>query len=269
MVQDPLAGSGYPSPHLCSRPSKRTMNEPATTVFCAVWSEDPNRHALVRGHLENLLAQTRPVEIVYVFDSGDRPPEGLSAQTVVVNSPIGIYEAWNVALSLCRTEFVMNLNLDDRLAPDAIELLEREMSASGANLIGGDWKICFTQDETDAVAAVAPASTAPFRPEWPPTHGVPARLGSGTGERGTFGPATIWRLDCHRVIPRYPYRTTDNTPIRSISDALWWRMLQRIDPQSLRRLPFIIGNYHSHPGDQAEFRLGDESALLGSSISVI
>ena len=245
------------------------MSKAITTVFCAVWSGDPNRHALVQGHLENLRAQTRPVEIIYVFDNGDPTPPGLSAQTVVVNAPIGIYEAWNVALSLCRTEFVMNLNLDDRLAPDAVEVLEREMSASGANLIGGDWQICFTQSDTDAVAPVCPASTTSFRPDWPPVPNLPTRLGSGTGERGTFGPATIWRLDCHTVLPRYPYRTSDNTPIKSVSDTIWWNMLLRLDPQKIRRLPFIIGNYHSHPADQAEFRLNDEMALLQGEISLI
>ncbi len=235
-----------------------------TTVFCAVWSKDPNRHALIKQHQSNLLAQTKPVDIVYVFDDGDLPPEGLVARTISVGSPLGIYEAWNVALSMCRTEFVMNLNLDDRLAPDAVERLEHEMLASKGNLIGGDWNICFSQEETDAVRPVHLATDIPFLPYWPPKPFAPTRLGSGTGERGTYGPATMWRLDCHIAHPRYPYRTVNNTPIKSVADAVWWGMLVQHNAERVLRYPAIIGNYYSHPSDQAEFRLGDETKLVST-----
>ena len=246
------------------------MNEVLTTIFCAVWSKDAKRHALLEGHQRNLLAQTKPVEIVYVFDSGDLPPPDLRARTVTVGSQTGIYEAWNVALSLCRTPFVMNLNLDDRLAPDAVERLEREMLNFGGNLIGGDWKVCFSQEDTDAVAPVCHASEMPFLPSWPPIPNVPTRLGSGTGERGTYGPATMWRLDCHIGFPRYPYRTADNTPIKSISDSVWWNMLITRDAKKVLRYPAIIGNYYSHPSEQAEFRLENEATLISTKpISLI
>jgi len=238
------------------------MSEKTTTVFSAVWSQDPKRHALLRGHQRNLLGQTKPVEIIYVFDNGDIAPSGLTAKTITVGSNVSIYEAWNVALSMCRTPFVMNLNLDDRLAPDAVERLEYEMLSNNGNLIGGDWNICFSQEDTDAVRPAYRATEVPFSPAWPPKPYVPTRLGSGTGERGTYGPATMWRLDCHVGFPRYPYRTQDNTPIKSIADSVWWNMMTRTDPQKVFRYPVIIGNYFSHPSEQAEFRLGDEMSLI-------
>ena len=97
---------------------------PRTCVICAVWHGDPERQALLRGHVENLARQTVPVEPIYVFDNGDEPPDWLNARAISVKEPLTIYQAWNVALSLVSTPLAMNLNLDDRLAPDAVEMLE-------------------------------------------------------------------------------------------------------------------------------------------------
>ena len=85
-----------------------------TTVFCAVWHKDPNRHQLLRQHQHNLDAQTRRVASVYVFDNGDEPPDWLTGTVAVAPQPLGIYEAWNVGAQLATTRNVMNLNLDDR-----------------------------------------------------------------------------------------------------------------------------------------------------------
>ena len=95
-----------------------------TTVICAVWHKDPQRELLLRGHRENLAGQTRLVDIIYVFDGGDRPSFDLQSRTVLVSENLTIYQAWNVALSLVETPYVMNLNLDDRLNLDAVEKLE-------------------------------------------------------------------------------------------------------------------------------------------------
>ncbi|MBV9123876.1 MAG: glycosyltransferase family 2 protein, partial [Planctomycetes bacterium] len=83
---------------------------PQTTVICAVWYADPDRHQLLQGHQANLDRQTVPVERVYVFDNHDLPPAGLSGKTLSVSDKLTVYQAWNVALSLVSTPFVMNLN---------------------------------------------------------------------------------------------------------------------------------------------------------------
>jgi hypothetical protein len=62
--------------------------------------------------------------------------------------------------------------------------------------------------------------------------------------------------------PRYPYRTADGMLIRSVGDAVWWTLLRNVLSKKIARLPMVIGNYHSHPNDQAEFRWGDEWGLL-------
>lgn len=238
------------------------MDTAMTTVFCAVWSGDTDRATLLRQHVENLRRQTVPVEIVYVFDNGDTPPKDLPARTIACSQPLTIYEAWNIALAACQTPYVMNLNLDDRLCVDAVEVLQGGAQREGAWLIGGDWNICYTQEDTNRVERCYPASTVPFATAWPPPHGTPTRLGSGTGNRGTLGPATLWRLDCHVGVPRYPYRTTTNTKIRGISDSVWWDIVIQHLKKKAVRVPLIVGNYYSHPSSQAEFRNLNEHAML-------
>ncbi len=254
-------------------------NQPLTSVICAVWNQDPKRHELLRGHFANLAAQTRPVRAVYVFDNGDMPPADLfgaagrtqgacSVETIVASSALSIYEAWNLALAAVRTHFVMNLNLDDRLSTDTVAYYEQAVQGQNVGLVGGDWRICYTQRDTDAVGPCIPATDVPFAPDWPPVPGRVTRLGSGTGERGTNGPACIWPMALHTRLPRYPYRTPDGTLLRGISDSVFWTLIDQMQLQRVR-LPLIVGHYFSHPGEQAEFRHLGEEALLANGVSLI
>jgi hypothetical protein len=246
------------------------MKKPNTTIFCAVWSGDGDRHSLIKAHYQNLKNQTTPVNIVYVFDCGDTPQSSLEALTLVINKPLTIYEAWNLAIASCQTKYIMNLNLDDRLSLNAVEYLEQAIEAQNGDLVGGDWKVCHTQQETDLVGNCVDANAIPFMTDWPPQKNSFTRLGSGTGDRGTFGPATLWKLDNHINMPRYPYRTEDNIQIRSISDSIWWSLLANNFKKKLIRIPIIIGNYHSHPDTQAEFRVENEWSLIqNKKISMI
>jgi len=224
---------------------------PRTTVICAVWHGDPDRFDLLEGHMVNLDKQTHPIDRVYVFDGGDTPPQDLKGQVLITHDKLSIYQAWNLALSMVQTPYVMNLNLDDRLAPDAVEVMENALD-TGSDLVGGDWKICYTQEETDAVRSSFPANLLPFVPAWPPAGNL-TRLGSGTGSRGTYGPACMWRTNLHQNLARYPYQFGDGTLIRVIGDAVWWRLLLQ-NKKKIQRVERIIGNYYSHPQNQAEFR---------------
>ncbi len=237
--------------------AKTARPNPRTTVFCAVWHRDPDRHALLKGHQACLDAQLVPVERIYVFDGGDAPPPWLKGRHIVRPEGLSIYEAWALALEAADTPYVANLNLDDRLNPDAVAIFERVLD-DGADLVGGDWQICFSQMETDAVARSQEATALPFDPAWPPRPGKPVRLGSGLGERGTLGPACAWRRDLHRQIRGFPTRFGDGSPVRVIGDALWWRLVSEAG-RAVRRLPILLGRYHSHPEGQAEFRTPAEA----------
>jgi len=249
---------------------REVMPLPRTSVFCAVWHGDPNRHELLRGHVNNLARQTAPVESIYVFDGGDAPPDWLEARAVTVKEPLTIYQAWNVALSLVATPLAMNLNLDDRLAPDAVQMLERELLRNRAAAAAGDWKVCYSQEETDNIEPCYPAERLPFVAQWPPQSGTRTRLGSGTRDRGTFGPATMWRMETHLGAPRYPWRLAEGSLIRANGDLAFWQLLQSNPKFKIHTVPLVIGNYYSHPQDQAEFRVPDEGALMADpGVSVL
>ncbi len=233
-----------------------------TSVICAVWHKDPMRAELLRGHAENLARQTVPVEQIYVFDGGDAPPDSLKGRTISVAENLSIYQAWNVALSLVATPLIMNLNLDDRLAPDAVETMENEIRKQQAAAIGGDWKICHSQAETDAVEPCYPADRLPLETNWPPRKGETTRLGSSREGSGTYGPVTMWRADVHAKAPRIPWRLNDGSLIQAAGDLAWWLMLSQSLRYRIVRLPLIIGNYHSHPTEQAEFRYAHEGPLF-------
>jgi len=239
-----------------------------TSVVCAVWHGDADRHRLIEGHAENLRRQSVPVEPVYVFDGRDEPPKSIPGRKVVAHEKLSIYQAWNVGLAMVDTPFVMNLNLDDRLAPDAVELLENTLMRENAALVGGEWKICYSQQETDAVEPCFPAAQLPFVSEWPPIRGTRTRLGSGGGERGTLGPATMWRMDTHIGVPRYPWRFPDGTVIKVIGDSCWWTLVTQHLKKKAVRIADVIGNYHSHPNEQAEFRGPSNEAALMNALGV-
>jgi hypothetical protein len=63
----------------------------------------------------------------------------------------------------------------------------------------------------------------------------------------------------------------DGTLIRTIGDQIWWLMLADRD-KTIIRCPMIIGNYHSHPSSQAEFRHSasvEMEKLLSINVSLI
>jgi hypothetical protein len=73
----------------------------------------------------------------------------------------------------------------------------------------------------------------------------------------------MWRMDAHMCAPRYPWRLRDGSLIQASGDLAWWHALQSMPNAQLVRVPMVIGNYHSHPEDQAEFRNADERGLFG------
>ena len=200
-----------------------------------------------------------------MFDDNDRMPPWVKGRAVSVREKLGLYQAWNLGLALVQTNFVMNLNLDDRLAADAVEVLERALSQQDACLVGGEWNITYSQMETDSIDRCYPAELLPSVADWEQRGpGIRTRLGSGTGEQGTYGPATMWRLDAHIGAPRYPWRFPEGTIIRSAADAAWWLVLAKHLNKKLLRVPVVIGNYHYHPREQAQYRAlpHDELALI-------
>ena len=95
---------------------------PRTTVFCAVWHKDENRHGLLEGHAENLARQTVPSDSLYVFDGGDTPPSFLKERAIVVHG------AWYVSDEIARHQGRLGRSegcpaLSEEAAPRVIQLI--------------------------------------------------------------------------------------------------------------------------------------------------
>ncbi|MFS4581939.1 glycosyltransferase family 2 protein [Phaeobacter sp. C3_T13_0] len=229
------------------------------TVFCAVWHKQPNKIELLRSHWENLKAQSIPVEACYIFDNGDEAPDWLDAPWHSFDEPLTIYEAWSAATALARTKYIMNLNMDDRLATNAVQALVSTAEATQSVLVGGEWLINFDESHLEQSFTVDDLWNTCFSVEWPPKAKPGLRLGSGTGERGTYGPATLWSLE--QVGQWYPSYFGNQTPIKSIGDAIFWQVLAQ-KKRKFTRIPMVIGRYYSDQKSQAEFRPHQDNEFL-------
>lgn len=236
-----------------------------TTVICAIYKKDRNRYDLLKGHMKNLDSQTVAAARVYVFEDNDQPPEWLVGEHIVLSRCCTIYEAWNLALSMVRTPYIMNLNLDDRLNTDAIEKLQQALDRDPKIKIAcGEWLVTFNQHDTDQVVTCFEGSQIQEAESWPPvSDSIKVKLWYPKDRIGSLGPATMWRAESLIDFPRYPYRTTTGSLLEVDGDrALWLAMNTSYGKDAIRRLPLIIGNYHSHPGEQAEFRGKTDPAEL-------
>ena len=240
----------------CSNTLTKTPHRSSVaTVFCAVWHKQPRKEELLRSHWENLKRQTVRVEPCYIFDNGDTPPDWLDAPWHSFQAPLTIYEAWSAGVALSTTRFVMNLNLDDRLADNAVQALVGHALATNASLVGGEWGIWFDDDHLLEPFQLTDLYNSHFKRDWPPKRAMDLRLGSGTGERGTFGPATLW--DVSQTGKLYPTHFANGEPILSIGDAIFWNLIKR-KGLVRERLPMLIGRYLSDPSRQAEFRKNND-----------
>lgn len=227
------------------------------TIFCSVWSKQKNKEELLRAHVSNLKNLNYKVDILYIFDSNDKPPIWLDENFIVIETNTTIYNAWAIATKLIKTRYAMNLNLDDRLSSDSIEILLDGISSNDAALASGEWLISFENPINYNKFNSFEYPNTNFHPDWPPIHGQLLRLGSGTGERGTYGPATIW--DLNKVGKDYPFKFDSGKDILSIGDSLFWGFL-KFRKLKIIRINKIIGVYYSNPNEQAEFRASNEWA---------
>jgi hypothetical protein len=220
---------------------------PRVSVICAVPQGLADRETLLRGHAETLARQTMPVEPIYVFEKGDEIPAWLPGRAAVAGTRLTRYQAWNVALSMVATPLVMTLDLAARLAPDAVEILERERARGDAMAVIGDWNICETQEEADAVPLALPSAGMDAAP----------------------GPSMLWRVDAHMRMPRYPWRLREGTPLQTAGESAFHAVLAGQLREPVAHAAFVIGRFPAALARMHE-ALYDESALLNDpGISIL
>lgn len=234
----------------------------SVTLFCAVYHRDENRHALIEAHLENIKSQSLSVEPIYVFEAGDHPSSAAKPYSIVDPGRLSIYQAWHMAMQHSNKKLLINLNLDDRLYPDAVARMSKYFDSDDVMLVGGEWVIANQIARPDQLGNILIRETY-FDPAWPPKKcsftqsRASLRLGSGTGERGTYGPATMFRRSLLEEL-QYPLKFRNGDLIESIADSLWWSLIKRKYPSGALRIPEVVGIYHSDPSSQAEFRVTNE-----------
>lgn len=101
--------------------------------------------------------------------------------------------------------------------------------ASSAVLVGGEWLVCFDNSHLEEPFKAPILTASEYEPDWPPKPRDRLRLGSGTGERGTFGPAKLWNSKA--IGNYYPSDFADGSIIKSIGDALFWNMFPAKEPE--------------------------------------
>lgn len=245
---------------MCSR----AASDSQLSIVCSVFSKDPMRWQRIEDHAENLSNQTVPVVPIYILEEGEKCPVSLDATVVSVNCRLSIYQAWFLGFSLAETEFVGNLNLDDRFLATGCENLINLLIADKADLVGGEWNVLFDQQAVDHATKINQEEALPFSPEWPPANMTPTRLGSGDGSRFTFGPATIWNRHVLYELG-FPCEFGNSIPIESIGDGLFWQRLVKAN-KNLVRTTAVVGRYLSRPSEQAEFREHDDIENFESGV---
>lgn len=89
----------------------------------------------LRGRLDDLLAQSltkrKELEIIVVNAGNEEGEDRIIRDAIAADAPITyirtlrepIYYSWNRAIRLAQGEYITNANVDDRLRPDALEVM--------------------------------------------------------------------------------------------------------------------------------------------------
>ena len=98
------------------------------TVLCSTY----NSSKWIDGYLESINNQTLEEFSIIFVDAASTDDslqtikdfkfrEGINVEVLECEDKVPIYEAWNLAIKLCETSYVVNVNTDDRLHPAALE----------------------------------------------------------------------------------------------------------------------------------------------------
>lgn len=190
--------------------------------------------------LDDLIGQTAAerLEIVVVDADSPQGEGGIVARykerfprITYIRTPerIGVYAAWNVAIRASRGEYLLTFSTNDRLAPDACEVLARYLDEHpGVDLVYGDTHLTdLPHQRFDSF----PPSTGTDGPawEWPDFSYFELLV------RCMVGPHPMWRKRVHEQVGYF-----DET-FRSVGDQDFWLRLGRTC--TLRHIPHYTGLY--------------------------
>lgn len=157
-VPPPPVG-GYGSAERWSVSAPLNPRSPASAPLVSAIVSTYNNERFMEGRLRDLVAQTlgERLEII-VVDSGSEQNEGAMVKRFMEKHPNiryirteereRIYQAWNRGIHAARGKYITNANTDDRLRPDALEILAGELESNPkAALVYADFFITNTENE--------------------------------------------------------------------------------------------------------------------------
>jgi len=189
----------------------------------------------IQGLLDDLERQTlaHELEIVIIDAASDENERRIieqyqkrnkNIQYVRTGTRIGIYEAWNLGVSLARGQYITNANADDRHRPDAFEKMVKILEENPAvGLVYADVGVTEQENEVIETATLS----GEFR--WPDFN--PQLL----FQVCYVGPQPMWRQELHK---RYGF--FDPT-LKSAGDYEFWLRICR--NETFIHLPEILGLY--------------------------
>jgi glycosyltransferase involved in cell wall biosynthesis len=142
---------------------------PIATVIVSLYKSD----AYLDSFLESLLSQTAlsKCEVLIVSVQPTNEVRTLLAnklgkirQITIMESAelIGIYEAWNLAISCTEGKYITNMNADDLRAPNSLEIQIQTIEKTGADVVYQDVFYAYEHGLTfDEVASVNVRSNLP------------------------------------------------------------------------------------------------------------
>ena len=124
---------------MCSTDLAPSLPRPPAPLVSAIVSTY-NNERFMEGRLRDLVAQTLGDRLeIIVVDSGSQGNEGAivkrfmekhsNIRYIRTEERERIYQAWNRGIRAARGKYVTSANTDDRLRPDALEILASELDA--------------------------------------------------------------------------------------------------------------------------------------------
>lgn len=127
------------------------------SVFCTTY----NSEKYIDGYLKNISSFIKTNYEVIIYDGGstDKTVEKISnfinenklqnlIKLYTSEEKIGVYKGWNKALSKCRANLVINMNVDDRFSVETLYKLKEFLYEKNVDIVYSDSFVTKTENET-------------------------------------------------------------------------------------------------------------------------
>jgi len=192
----------------------------------------------IKGRVDDLLSQSINPLVVVVAQRNSLEAQAVTqlhgsnrqVQLVLTEDIPTVYEAWNIGIKSCESEYVTNANSDDRLYPDALKIMSKMLDKNK------DQALVYT--DVDRVRSIGGTPEGQF--VW--AEGGLAELLNGC----FIGPMPMWRRSVHA---KHGYF---NPEYKSAGDYEFWMRLAH-GGEKFKHIHSVLGAHLERP-DALEHR---------------